>query len=643
MEEKINSLIKKLQEASVAYYKYDSPIMSDKEYDDLYDELVRVEEASGIILAGSPTQKVQGYVLDGFKKVEHSKPMLSAAKTKDIKDIKKFLGNNDWYCSGKLDGLTLVVVFENGEFVQGVTRGNGVVGEDVTAACRFIKNLPMKIPYKDKLELRGECVMSWNEFNRINETLDEKYSHPRNLAAGTLRQLDLNVVKERNLSFVVFECVSNIKERKMEELHWLSENGFETVVRMGSDVGDIDTVSYAMTNIVKDHKYPYDGLIFEIDSNSASKKLGRTDHHENCRMALKWKDEVYPTILRDVEWDTSKTGAINPVAIFDEVDLDGALTSRATLHNVSFIEDLKLGIGDEITVFRSNMVIPRVHENLTKSNTLEIPKFCPVCNSPTKVVNNNGSKVLMCTNEDCAGRLLGKWETFVSKKGMNVDGMSESTLDKLLKLGYLTSVFDSLYSLKDYKAELYKIDGFGKKSIDNLLASIEKSKNVDLQHFITAFSIPGIGEGQSKLLVKFFKTFDEFYKVACEDYLFDRIPGIGEVLNRNIHKWVFNNGWQMLDVNERVHFAGERAVAEDQTLTGKTFVVTGSVKHFKNRDELKTKIESLGGKVVGSVSKNTDYLINNDIASTSGKNKKAQDLGIPIVNEEQFLKMIEGE
>lgn len=641
--EEMRKLIEKLNQACEAYYKYDKPIMSDQEYDKLYDELSALEEKTGIILAGSPTQKVQGYLLDGFKKVTHSKPMLSAAKTKDITDINAFLKNYDWYCSGKLDGLTLVTVFENGKFVQGVTRGNGIIGEDVTEACRFIKNLPLQIPYKERLELRGECVMDWDEFNRINENLTEKYSHPRNLAAGTLRQLDLNVVKERKLSYVVFECVTDIKESKLQELHWLSDLGFETVIRMSSDVGSPKDVEEMMTESVRYDLYPYDGLIFEIDSNKISKSLGKTQHHESCRMALKWADEEQETTLRNIEWQCGKTGVLSPVAIFDEVDLGGALTKKATLHNITYIKNLELGIGDTITLIRANLVIPRVTDNLTRSNTFEIPSHCPVCGHETRVVKENDSEILVCTNDDCPGKLLGKWKHFVSKKAMNIDGLSEATLEKFLNLGYLDYTFESLYDLWKHKKDLYKLDGFGKKSIDNLLKAIDKSSDgVDLVNFITAFSIPNVGEGQSKLIAAKLKSFDRFEEACDSDYDFTQIPGIGEVINRNIHKWWTHNYWQMSDVAMHVVFKSTEynKLNIKNTLSGKTFVVTGSVHHFKNRDELKSKIESLGGKVSGSVSKSTSFLINNDVTSTSGKNKKAQELGVKIISEDEFLEMI---
>ena len=642
-EEMVN-LVKQLNKASEAYYKYDDPIMSDQEYDSLYDKLVEMENDIGIILAGSPTQKVQGFILDGLKKVEHSKPMLSAAKTKNINDIRKFIGKNDWYCSGKLDGLSVVVIYQDGKFVQGITRGTGLIGEDVTEACRFIKNLPMQIPYKERLELRGECVMSWDEFNRINETLTKPYSHPRNLAAGTLRQFDLNVIKNRELLFVVFECVTRIHDSKLQELYFVHDLGFETVLRMSEDVGTIHEVEVFMTNLVKNDNYPYDGLIFELDSNSVSDSLGKTGHHENCRMALKWEDELVETTLRDVEWQVGKSGTITPVAVFDEVDLDGALTSRATLHNLSYIKDLELGIGDTIQVLRANLVIPKVHDNLTRSNTLEFPKVCPVCGSPAVITKDNQSEVLMCTNPDCGGKLLGKFKNFVSRKCMDISGLSEETLKKFIKLGWLKKLTD-LYSLRDHYDQIVVMDGFGTKSADNLMYALNDSRqNVKLPNFIAALSIPGVGEGQSKALAKKFKTWEEFVAAKDNPGSYMAIDGIGEVIDIAIRRW-FKEG-DNLDVANRLadmmDFEDAMNKPEgDFPLLGKTFVITGKVTTFQNRDAFKEYVERLGGKVSGSVSAKTDYLVNNDVASTSGKNKKAHELGIPIISEEDFRKMIE--
>ena len=624
-----------LQKASYAYYGLDKPIMSDKEYDDLYDELVNLEKETECVLAGSPTQKVQGYVLDGFKKVEHSKPMLSADKTKEVSEVEKFIDNRDFYCSYKLDGLTLVVKYKDGKFIQGITRGNGTIGEDVTEQCRFIKNLPMEISNKHDIELRGECVISWDEFHRINSTLEEPYSHPRNLAAGTLRNLDLNIVRDRNLSFVVFELVSPTFTHKWDGLKAIEDMGFECVGRAKG------TVENCVEGMQPDwYAYPVDGLIFELNSSELSKSLGATSHHENCRIALKWEDTLYKTKLTDIEWNTSKTGLINPVAIFEPVDLDGAVTTRATLHNISYIEDLQLGIGDEIVVYRANMVIPKVHDNLTRSNTWTFPDECPVCGGITKIVKENDSKVLMCDNPNCKGKLLGKLTNFVSKNAANIDGLSEQTLERLIELGWLNS-FQDIYKLSEHKDEMSKLDGFGKRSVEKLLDAIEKSRSITLDRFIYALCIPLIGRSASKTIAKYFNyDFKEWYQIGIsQPFRYTLLDDFGETMQNSIHNFAVNMD-MIADLADEFSFEKVEEKSSSVDLSGKTFVITGSLIHYKNRDELVGVIESLGAKVSGSVSAKTSYLINNDVTSTSGKNKKAKDLGVPIISEEDFLKMI---
>ena len=635
---RIKELVALLQKASYAYYGLDKPIMSDKEYDDLYDELVSLEKETECVLAGSPTQKVQGYVLDGFKKVEHSKPMLSADKTKEVSEVEKFIDSRDFYCSYKLDGLTLVVKYKDGKFVQGITRGNGTVGEDVTEQCRFIKNLPMEISNKHDIELRGECVISWDEFHRINSTLDEPYSHPRNLAAGTLRNLDLNIVRDRNLSFVVFELVSPTFTHKWDGLKAIEDMGFECVGRAKG------TVENCVEGMQPDwYAYPVDGLIFELNSSELSKSLGATSHHENCRIALKWEDTLYKTKLTDIEWNTSKTGLINPVAIFEPVDLDGAITTRATLHNISYIEDLQLGIGDEIVVYRANMVIPKVHDNLTRSNTWTFPDECPVCGGITKIVKENDSKVLMCDNPNCKGKLLGKLTNFVSKNAVNIDGLSEQTLEKLIELGWLNS-FQDIYRLSEHKDEISKLDGFGKRSVEKLLDAIEKSRNITLDRFIYALCIPLIGRSASKDIAKYCNYSTEKFRDAIRfnyDYNnFINISGFGVEMCKSISSWWKENEYIFYELIEEFTFEKVEEKSSGADLSGKTFVITGSLTRYKNRDELVGVIESLGAKVSGSVSAKTSYLINNDKLSSSSKNQKAQKLNIPIISEEDFIKMI---
>ena len=632
---RIKELVDVLHKASIAYYRDDNPVMSDKQYDALYDELEILEKETGLKLAGSPTQKVQGYILDGFKKVQHSKPMLSAAKTKDIDEIERFVDHKDFYCSYKLDGLTTVVKYENGKFIQGITRGTGEIGEDVTEQCKFIPNLPMVIPTNEYVQLRGETVISYDEFHRVNDELEKPFSHPRNMAAGTLRNLDLNIVRQRRLSFVVFEVVSPIFKNKWEGLETVRDWGFE-VVNCGR--GSIDDLVEAMQP--EFYKYPVDGLVFEINDYDLSKSMGATQHHEGCRMALKWADELYETTLIDIEWQTSRTGLINPVAVFSPVDLDGAITTRATLHNFSYIEDLELGVGDTIQIYRANMVIPKVHNNLTRSNTWEYPKTCPTCGYPTEVHNENGSKTLHCTNPACKAKLINRLVNFVSRKCMNIDGLSEETLTKFVEWGWIKNLFD-IYNLTPHYIELSKANGFGTRSVKKLQEAIENSKNVELDHFIAALGIPGIGSAQAKELAKKFKTWEAFEDAGCGDFDFGRLDGFGDVANKKIHHW-FASMYQEDHIPQLVrnlNFIRDKSV-NDQSLAGMTFAITGSLNHFENRDALKKELESRGAKVSGSVSPKTNFLINNDVNSTSSKNKKAMQLNIPIVNEEYIVGML---
>lgn len=632
---RIKELVDVLHKASIAYYRDDNPVMSDKQYDDLYNELEVLEQETGLILAGSPTQKVQGYILDGFRKVQHSKPMLSAAKTKDVDEIKRFVSDKGFYCSYKLDGLTTVVKFENGRFMQGITRGTGEIGEDVTEQCKFIPNLPMLIPTNEYIELRGETVVSYDEFHRVNASLDKPFSHPRNMAAGTLRNLDLNIVKQRQLSFVVFEVVSPIFKNKWSGLETVRGWGFE-VVNCGR--GSVDDLVEAMQP--EFYKYPVDGLVFEINDYDLSKSMGSTQHHEGCRMALKWADDLYETTLIGIEWQTSRTGLINPVAVFSAVDLDGAITTRATLHNLSYIEDLELGIGDTIQIYRSNMVIPKVHDNLARSNTWKYPKTCPTCGYPTEIHNDNSSKTLHCTNPACKAKLINRLVNFVSRKCMNIDGLSEETLSKFVEWGWVNNLFD-VYNLTQYFSGLKNKEGFGTRSVNKLQDAIENSKSVELDHFIAALGIPGIGSAQAKELAKKFKTWDKFENAGYGNFDFSKLDSFGAVSNRNIHQW-FRTMYQEDRISQLVrnlHFISNDNES-DNSLAGMTFVITGNLNHFENRDVLKKELESHGAKVSGSVSTNTNFLVNNDINSTSSKNKKAKQLNIPIVDEEYIIGML---
>lgn len=642
---KMKKLIQELNKASYAYYGKDSPIMSDKEYDALYDELMMIQKETGTTLAGSPTQKVQGYVLDGFTKVTHSKPMLSANKTKDINDIIKFLRDYDWYCSYKLDGLTLVLRYNDGKFVQGITRGNGIIGEDVTEQCKFIDNIPMTIPNKHFFEVRGECVMSWNEFKRVNSTLDTPYSNPRNLAAGTLRNLDLNILKQRKLSFVVFEMVHPSFTWKTEELDYLDSIGFETVRRL-TDISTSINVSKCVEKMKPEYyEYPVDGLIFEVNNKEISKQLGSTSHHENCRMALKWKDETYPTKLINIEWTIGKTGVLTPTIVTEPVEIDGTIVNRASVHNVSIFKQFRFTKGCTCNLYKANMIIPQcdsVENNYGEEIT--IPDKCPICGGETKIVKENDSEVLMCMNDDCQGKLLGKLSNAVSRNALNVDNLSEATLEKFISLDWLNSI-KSIYHLSDYKGKMYSLEGFGKKSVDKLLESIEKSRETTLDRFIYALSVPLIGKSASKDIAKHFKyNFGKFYHCFSCGYGYFwnlKVDGIGVVASNNIQKFAITYMDKVFELSKEFTFKIPNESNHTQnTLQGKTFVITGSLEKYSNRDELKSVIESYGGKVSGSVSAKTFALINNDIESSSSKNKKAKSLGVQIINEEQFMQLI---
>ena len=642
--QRIKELITNLTSASIAYYKNDNPTMSDKQYDQLLEELEQLENETGIVLANSPTQKVQGYILEGLQKVNHSKPMLSSAKTKDINEIVKFLGDRKFYTSYKLDGLTLVVIYENGNLKQAITRGTGLVGEDVTEQAKMISNLPLKIPYQKRIELRGECVMSWDTFNKVNESLNNQYRHPRNLAGGSLRNLDTNITKHRNLSFVVFECISDLgTDSKLDTLQNLFQMGFKVVGRC-DNCTPVEEVVEAMSPEI--YEYPVDGLIFEIDSKSLSKSLGSTEHHDNCRIALKWKDEIYETILRNVEWNTTRTGTIAPVAVFDEIDLDGALTTRATLHNLSYIKDLELGIGDTITVYRSNMVIPKVDDNLTRSNNLVIPNICPICGEPTQIIKENKSEILYCSNPNCKGKLLGRFSNFVSKPAINIDGLSEATLEKFIEKGWLKS-FTDIYKLDTHKDNIIKMNGFGQKSWDKLWTSIQHSRDVDMKNFLVSLGIPNIGKTASKTISKYFNSnWFDFEKAILNQFDFTVLDDFGQTMNDSIYKW-YNNAdenamWNKLTYMLRFNISNELKTSESKTtqFKGKTIVVTGSLNHF-TRTSIQDKLEELGVKVSGSVSKKTDYLLVGENAGS--KLSKAQDLGINIISEYDFLTMIGGD
>lgn len=633
--EQIKCLTEGLLHHCHLYYDLDAPILSDAEYDEKYNYLEQLENEANFWLTNSPTRRVQGSVLEGFTKVEHTKPMLSAAKTKNIDEIKKFIGYNDFYCSYKLDGLTLVVRYKNGQFVQAVTRGTGTIGEDVTEQAKMIKNLPMNIPYNEDLELRGECVVSWDNFHKINETIEDKYSHPRNLAAGSLRNLDTNIIRSRNLEYIVFECVSGIDDdNKLVQLETLMDMGFSVVECC------LASVERCVENMQPEkYNYPVDGLIFEMLSNIASKATQTTSHHEGCRMALKWADAMYETTLTDVEWNPTRSGIIAPTAVFEPVDLEGAITTRATLHNLSIIKQLELGIGDTITVYRSNMVIPKIDDNLTRSDTLEIPSQCPCCGADTVVKNTDNSQVLMCMNPNCAAKKIAQFVHFVSRKCMNIDGLSEATLEKFISLGYLHS-FQDIYALSNHRNQLIRLDGFGSKSVEKLLLAIEKSRSVKLENFIAALGITNIGLSAAKTISqKFNGSFHNWMDAYSHGFPWSTLDDFGETMANNLDDYLEYNYAELIKLANEMNFiVPEKKIISNNPFNGKSLCVTGKLNHF-TRDSINEKIASLGAKSVGSVSKKTDYLITNE-QSGSSKYKKAIELSVPIITEDEFLNMI---
>ncbi len=647
---KIKQLTSLLNKARNSYYNNSESIMTDYQYDTWFTELERLEQENDFIMSNSPTQTVGYEVKSKLEKVTHNHSMLSLDKTKSVGDLEKFIGDKNCLLMLKLDGLTCSLKYLDGKLISAETRGNGEIGEDITHNAKVFSNIPLTIPYTGELIVDGEAIITYETFNKINEKLpdDEKYKNPRNLASGSVRQLDSKITKERNIEFVVWKCVNGINCSSFSDrLKYLSLLGFTTtpLVYFENDLNEysieneIDNLKF----IAKDKSYPIDGLVLTYDDIAHGESLGQTRHHPKHSLAFKFYDEEVVTKLRDVEWSMSKIGNLTPVAIFDSVDIDGTEVSRASLHNISILRDLQLGIGDEITVYKANMIIPQVKENLTKSDTLEIPEKCPICGGYTKVKQDNETKVLYCTNPECKGKLLGKLNNFVCKAGMNIDGLSEETLNKLIALDILHD-FKDIYDLKNHYDEIVKLDGFGTKSVEKLLKSIEHSAKVKLENFIYSLGIDGIGKSQSKILAKHFDhDWNKFKDALDKFYMFTNLDGFGSVLHFNIYDW-YKDRYKQENVPELLEVLEfqKPEVKEKSSvdLTGLTFVITGSLEHFENRDAAKEKIEELGGKVSGSVSSKTNYLVNNDCTSNSGKNKKAKELGVKIITEEALLNMM---
>lgn len=644
MQEKINVL----NEASKAYYARGEEIMSNFEYDKIYDELVELEKQSGIILAGSPTQQVGYEILSELPKEVHPSRMLSLDKTKNRNELKEWLGDHQGILSWKLDGLTIVLTYDDGKLIKAVTRGNGDVGEVITPNAKTFVNLPHQIAYKGNLVIRGEAVISYADFEKINSEIEEnagRYKNPRNLCAGSVRQLNSEITASRRIRFFAFTLVSasdiSFKMRS-EQMKWLAEQGFDTVTERLVNADNIVETIDLFESEVQENPIPSDGLVLAFDDLEYSASLGTTAKFPRDSIAFKWQDQTEKTVLREIEWNASRTGLINPIAVFDPVELEGTTVSRASVHNLSIVEELALGIGDTIEVYKANMIIPQISANLTRSANLELPKTCPACDTPVIIKNEQGVKTINCPNPKCPAKRIKSLTLFVSRDAMNIDGLSEATIEKFADAGYLKELAD-FYHLDNHRDEIVKAEGFGEKSFNNMQKAIDASRNVKPEKLLYALGIPGIGVANAKLISKACKAEWSKIESITKPELIE-IDGIGDVMAEAYVSFFADEENRAklarlkaeLDIDESFEEAG--ALLKDLT-----FVITGSLNHYANRDELKALIESLGGKVSGSVSAKTSYLINNDTTSTSGKNKKAKELGIAVIDEDTIKNCIDSE
>lgn len=641
---RIKELVEILNKAGRAYYSKGVEEMSNFEYDALYDELVQLEKKTGCVLSDSPTVNVGYEVLSELPKERHESPMLSLDKTKSVDDLISWLGEQKALLSWKLDGLTIVLTYDNGELQKAVTRGNGEVGEIITNNARVFKNIPVTIPFKEKLVLRGEALITYSDFEKINEKIpeaDAKYKNPRNLCSGSVRQLNNKITKERNVNFFAFNLVSaenvDFKNSRKEQFEWLKTQGFDVVEYKEVTKDNLaDTVAW-FEKAITTNDFPSDGLVILYDDIAYGDSLGRTAKFPRNSLAFKWTDETANTVLRQIEWSASRTGLINPVAIFDTVELEGTRVTRASVHNISIMESLKLGIGDTIQVFKANMIIPQIASNLTQSGNIDIPKKCPVCGGDTQIKEINEVKTLYCTNTDCQAKHVKSFAHFVSRDAMNIDGLSEATLEKFIQKGFLKK-FKDLYHLDRYSDDIIDMDGFGQKSYDNLIASCNRSKNTTLPKVIYGLGIANVGLSNAKMIVRQLKTVENI--INCQRQELESIDGVGSVIADTFVTYFENenNKKAFLELLEELNIEQEESQSAN-TLEGKIFVITGSLNHFDNRGQLKELIESLGGKVTGSVTSKTSYLINNDSESSSSKNKNAKKLNVPIITEDEFIEM----
>lgn len=646
---KMREWIETLNEAGKAYYQEDREIMSNLEYDALYDKLKALEEETNIVLSNSPTVHVGYEVLSELEKETHESPMLSLDKTKDRAALASWLGEKEGILSWKLDGLTVVLTYQDGRLKKAVTRGNGEVGEVITNNAKVFQNIPEKIPFDGELVLRGEAIITYSDFEKINAEISDvqaKYKNPRNLCSGSVRQLNNEITAKRRVRFFAFQLVKADGEKEFalveDSFLWLRTLGFDVVEFKKVTAKTTEDIVLEFEQKIPKNDIPSDGLVLTYNDIAYGKSLGRTAKFPRNSIAFKWRDEIAKSHLLEVEWSPSRTGLINPVAIFEPVELEGTSVSRASLHNISILRQLKLGIGDEISIFKANMIIPQVAENFTKSDNLEIPEHCPACGGETTIKDTNDVQVLYCENPLCSAKKRKLFAHYVSRNAMNIDGLSEATLDKMIEREFLSELSD-LYTLSRFEEQIIEMEGFGKKSYENLIQSIEKSRQSTLPRFLFALGILNVGLSNAKLICKAFSyDLEKIRKAKVEQFI--EIDGIGEVIAQSIVDY-FENEHNKKLVDTLLSYlcfeAIEQKEQEEQTLANQTFVITGSVFHFKNRNELKEKIESLGGKVTGSVTKKTKYLINNDKESSSSKNKKAKELGILIISEEDFLSMIE--
>lgn len=645
--QRMKDLTERLNQAAKAYYQEDREIMTNLEYDTLYDELVRLEEETGTVLANSPTLKVGYEAVDFLPKETHESPMLSLDKTKDVEELREFIGEHKTLLSWKLDGLTIVLTYENGELLKAVTRGNGIVGEVVTNNARVFKNIPLKIPYKGRLVLRGEAIITYSDFEKINASIEDveaRYKNPRNLCSGSVRQLNNEITAKRNVRFYAFSLVSaervDMHNSREYQFQWLKSQGIDVVEYKVVTAETLDEAMEYFSQAVEKNDFPSDGLVALYDDIAYGESLGSTAKFPRNSYAFKWADEMRETRLLEIEWSPSRTGLINPIAVFEPVELEGTTVSRASVHNVSILKELELGIGDTIQVYKANMIIPQIAENLTRSGNLKIPDICPVCGHEAWIIKENEVESLYCMNPDCEAKKIKAFTLFVSRDAMNIDGLSEATLEKFIARGFIHD-FGDIFEIEKHREEIVSMDGFGEKSFENLMDSLDRAKKTTLPKVIYSLGIANIGLANAKVICRYFDYELEKIRNAGEEEV-SAIDGIGPVIAKNLVEYFKNeeNNKKLDHLLSHLEIEKEE-IGEEQIFAGMNFVITGSVEHFSNRSEAKAYIESLGGKVTGSVTGKTNYLINNDKNSGSSKNKKAKELGIPILSEEDFLRLAE--